>query len=268
MKPKLSIIIPTWNTAEITYKCLDSIKKFLPPDYAQVIVVDNASTDNTQKLIGSLPGIIYIQNSENLGFSRANNIGAKQALADTLLFLNSDMVLIDNSLIKMTGYLNSIPKIGIIGPQFLNEDFSIQGSVLPPQTPINAIREFWFGQQTYSKYAPTSKHPVSVSSISGGALMIKRQLFKDMGGWDERYFFYGEDLEICRQAKALSRDIIYYPDCRVIHQHGASGKKIQDPDNQWRRQIPSSKIYHGLFEHYLLFFITWSAQKLHLVRTK
>jgi len=171
------------------------------------------------------------------------------------------MELIDNKIVEMLNYINSHPEIGLIAPKFLNTDGSDQGSVWPPQSLSNAFKEFWLGQNTYSKYVPGGKQPVDVFSVSGGALMVKGSLFEKISGWDKRYFMFYEDLELCRQVKKLGYEIYYYPECRLIHRHGVSGKLLADNSNQWRRLIPSSKIYHGNIKHYLLFLITWSGQK-------
>jgi len=259
-KPKLSIIIPTWNTADITLKCIKTIYKFLLPNIFEIIIVDNGSTDDTSQKLSQLKNIKYIRNSTNLGFSRANNIGAKQATGQYFLFLNSDMELIDSSLLKMIDYLDSHPNIGLIGPQFLDSNGTIQGSITPPQTPLNAFKEYVLNiKNSYTKYFLNKT--TSVNAISGGAILIDKNLFNKIGGWDERYFFYYEDLELCRQVKKLNKDIVYFPECQVIHRHGASGTTVADPANQWRRLIPSSKIYFGLLQHYLIFFIIWSSQK-------
>ncbi len=259
---KLSIIIVTWNTADTTLKCIQSIKKNLLNFNYEIIVVDNASTDDTLAKLKKESGLIVLENKVNLGFGAGNNIGAKIAKGEYLLFLNSDMELVDNKLIEMYKYLIKNSRIGIIAPKYLNTDLSDQGSAWPPQTPLNAFKEFWLGQKTYSKYIPQSKEPVEVFSVSGGAMMIKKSLFNKIGGWDKRYFMYFEDLELCRQVRKLGYKIYYFPECSFIHRHGASGKKLVSDKNQWRRLIPSSKIYHGLYKHYLLFLITWSGQKL------
>lgn len=259
-KLSLSIVIPTWNTAKITLKCIKTIKKYLSDLKPQIIVVDNASTDNTQTLLKN-QNITLIKNTQNLGFAKACNIGAKKAVGDYLLFLNSDMKLVDNSLLSMLKFFSQNPQIGIIGPQFLNPDYSIQSSVFPPQTIKNAIKEFWFGQKSYSKYTPNTKKPTSVWAISGGALLVKNEPFKKIGGWDEKYFMYFEDLDLCRKIHQLHKQVIYYPEAKLIHHHGASGHKLIDSHKQWQRLIPGSKIYHGLIKHYLLFLIIYLSQK-------
>jgi GT2 family glycosyltransferase len=135
--------------------------------------------------------------------------------------------------------------------------------VFPPQTVLNAFKEYWLNQKdAYSKYFPKNLSPQTVWSISGGAILIRKKLFNQIGGWDERYYFYYEDLELCRQIRKLNLNIVYYPKMKVIHRHGASGTNLADDSNQWRRLIPSSKIYHGLLNHYLITLILWLSQKI------
>lgn len=269
MKPKLSIIIPTWNTADITSKCINTIQKHTPRGFVQIIIVDNGSTDDTPQKIGHLKDITYIRNDSNLGFSKGNNVGAAKAKADTLLFLNSDMELTDDSIVDMVEYFHINPTIGLLGPRFLNPDLTPQGSVMPPQNAVNAFKEYWLGlESSYTKYTPKTTVPTPVWAVSGGAVMISLSDYKSVGGWDEKYFFYYEDLELCRQIRNLGKQVIYYPQCQVIHRHGASGTAVATAQNQWRRLIPSSIKYHGYFNHYLINGVIWLSQKLHLPLTK
>ncbi len=256
----LSIIIVTWNTAEITKKCVDTINQYFPNQ--EIIVVDNGSQDNTVEILKKVKNVKIIENHANLGFAKANNIGLKQATNDYLVFINSDIELIDSSLLDMVSYIQKNPHIGIIGPKFLNPDLTPQASVFPPQTPLNAFKEFWLNQKnTYSKYLPKGDSPTKVSYISGGFIVVKKDYFTQIGQWNEKYFFYFEDMDLCRQVTKSGKDIIFYPQCQVIHRHGASGKHLAPNQDQWRRLIPSSIKFHGYFKHYFINFIIWSGQK-------
>ena len=261
MKIKLSVVIVTWNTAKITQKCVNTINKYLPG--TQIIVVDNGSIDNTVKLLSKIKNVKIIENHANLGFAKANNIGLKYATSDYLVFMNSDIELLDSSLLKMLHYLKNNSDVGLIGPEFLNPNLSPQASVFPPQTLLNAFKEFWLNQKgAYSKYLPKSNLPSEVSFISGGCIATSKKFFQKIGKWNEKYFFYFEDMDLCRQTKKFGKKIIFYPECKVIHHHGASGNKLADSQNQWRRLIPSSIKFHGLVKHYLINFIIWSGQKV------
>ncbi|MFA6602506.1 MAG: glycosyltransferase family 2 protein [Candidatus Shapirobacteria bacterium] len=254
----LSVIIPTWNTSIITLANVTRLLGLNSPKL-EIIIVDNASTDNVT-VLKNLKNIIYLRLSENQGYGAACNAGAKIATSDYLLFLNSDMEII-KGLNSLLSFAAAHPHVGITGPQFLNPDLSIQGSVFPPQNLTNAFKEFWLGKKSYSKFAPSSPNPTPVWALSGGAMLISQQLFTQIGTWDNRYHMYYEDLELCRSVRQLGFDIIYYPTCQFIHRHGASGHSLASPQNQWRRLIKSSQIYHGLIYHYLLNLIIWSGQK-------
>jgi GT2 family glycosyltransferase len=259
-KPQLSIIIVTWNTSQITQKCVETINKYIPNQ--EIIVVDNGSQDNTVQLLSKIKNVKVIENHVNLGFAKANNIGFKYTTSDYIVFMNSDIELIDKSFLDMTNYFKNNPNIGLIGPKFLNPDLTPQASVFPPQTALNAFKEFWLNQKdAYSKYLPNTKEPTKVSYISGGCILVNKDFFQKIGKWNEKYFFYFEDMDLCRQVRRLRKEIIFYPKCLVIHRHGSSGKKLADSQNQWRRLVPSSIKFHGYLKHYFINFIIWSGQK-------
>lgn len=260
-KPLVSIIIPTWNTASTTRKCVDTILRYHPSGSVEIIVVDNASTDNTSQHFPPHPHVHYLQNRQNLGYGKACNIGAQHATGKYLLFLNSDMEFIDNQLLQAITYYSQHPQTGIVGPQFVNPDRTAQGSCFRHQGYLNAFLEFWKNIPVYRKYTPTSSQPTAVWAISGGAVLISRPLFHKIGGWNQKYFMYYEDLELCRDVRKNHLQIIYYPQWQLIHRHGLSGRQLASASNQWRRLIKSSLIYHGPLKHYLLNFIIWSGQK-------
>ncbi len=257
---KLSIIIVTWNTATITLKCVKTINKYL--DNPEIIIVDNASKDNTVDLLAKEKNVKIIKNKENLGFSKANNIGLKQATNELIIFMNSDIELIDNSIIDLINYFNSNKNVGIIGPKFLNPDLTPQASIFPKQSALNAFKEFFLNQKnSYTKYIPNTENPIKVWAVSGGCILTCKSFFESIGGWNEKYYFYYEDLDLCRKINRIGKDVVFFPKCQIIHRHGASGSKLSDPQNQWHRLVPSSKIYYGKFNHYLINTIIWSGQK-------
>lgn len=260
-KPQISIIIPTWNTADITLKCVKSIRNYFSPQQIEIIVVDNFSTDNTAKKFSSLSDIKYLQLDQNYGYSYACNRGADQATSQVFLFLNSDMELVDNKLLQMLKFLLETPKCGLVGPKLLNTDLTPQGSVFPPQTPLNAFKQFWLRKPTYLKYSPITKEPISVWSISGGAVLIKKTLFQKLFGWNEHYSFYFEDMDLCRRIRALGLNIFYFPDCQIIHQHGTSAKQLTGVNASYKKLVSGSIKYYGVFIHYLINFVIWSGQK-------
>lgn len=264
----LSIVIVTWNTDRITEKCVDSICRYLTLKNYEIIVVDNGSTDKTAKIFNQKKDIVYLNTGSNLGFAKANNIGLSKAKGDYILFLNSDMEFIDGSINNLFSYFLKSKDIGIIGPKFLNPDLSPQASVFPPQTIKNAFKEYFLDKFTFSKYLPDSSSPSAVWSLSGGAMLMKKTLIDKLGGWDESYFMYFEDLDLCRKVRNLGLKIIYYPKAVVVHHHGLSGKNVASSKNQWRRLIPGSIKYHGFLNHYLINTILWSGQKLKVLKSK
>lgn len=256
----LSIIIVTWNTAQITQKCVQTINKFL--DNPEIIIVDNGSEDDTVEILSKERNVKIVRNTTNLGFSKANNIGLQHVTKEYVLFMNSDIELIDDSINDLLSYFRDKNNIGIIGPKFLNPDLTVQASVFPKQSALNAFKEFYLNQKnSYSKYIPKTEDPIKVWAISGGCILTRKSFFKSIGGWNEKYFFYFEDLDLCRKINKIGKDVVYFPKCQIIHRHGASGAKLADSSNQWRRLIPGSKMYHGLFKHYLINSILWSGQK-------
>lgn len=263
----LSIIIVTWNTAKITQKCVQTINKFL--DNPEIIIVDNGSEDNTVELISKEKNVKIVKNNANLGFSKANNIGLHHASNELILFMNSDIELIDDSINDLINYFKDKNNIGIIGPKFLNPDLTPQASVFPRQSAINAFKEFYLNKKnSYSKYIPNTKEPIKVWAISGGCILTRKSFFESIGGWNEKYFFYFEDMDLCRKINKIGKDVMYFPKCQIIHRHGASGTKLADSQNQWRRLIPGSKKYHGLLKHYLINSILWSGQKFQKICLK
>jgi hypothetical protein len=259
----LSVIIASYNTRELLGRCLKSVEREKGKLALEAIVIDNASTDSSPQMVKKeFPKVKLTVNRENLGFARAVNQGFREAQGKTILLLNSDTQLTKGGLAKL---LEFEKKVGpaIIGTKLINPDGSVQPSVFYLPTVKRAILEYWLGRKGYfAKYAPTGENPQEVEVVSGGAMLISRAVAEKIGLMDERYFMYFEDLDFCRRAHQAGFKVYYLPTVEIIHEHGASGKALVDSANQWRRLVPSSKIYHGDARHYLINFILWSGQKL------
>jgi GT2 family glycosyltransferase len=258
----LSIIIVSFNTKKLTLDCINSIKESGIRAKHEIIVVDNASVDGSVAALEKVDGLKIIVNKENLGFSKANNIGIKSAVGEYVLLLNSDTVVKKDAIDKLLEFAKTKKDAGVIGAKLLNKDGTVQESVSNFPTVWSAIREYWFGEKGhFGLYAPKSDEPTEVDSVVGAAFLITPEALKRVGKLNEKYFFYFEDLDYCRKVWKSGLKVYYLPGAEVTHLLGASGKKIAKSGDQWRRLIPSSKIYHGTFIHNLINFVLWTGQK-------
>lgn len=260
----LSVIIVNWNTKELLKECFNSliadIKHQKKDKEIEIVVVDNGSTDGSVEEIENFKFKIanlhskfkIVLNKSNLGFAKAVNQGIRQTKGEVILLLNSDTKVKLDALGKLLEFEKKV-RPAIIGLRMLNPDGTIQGSVFNLPTVKRAVEEFWLGRKnTFLKYAPLREEPMEVEAVSGGAMAISRQVIEKIGLFDERYFMYFEDLDYCKRALKAGFKIWYLPTAQVIHHHGASGRTLTSPENQWRRLIPSSKIYHGNLKHWLI----------------
>lgn len=261
----VSIIIVSYNTKDLTLDCIDSILNDEQSLKKEIIVVDNASLDGSIDSLDKLVrnGIItLIKNTRNVGFAKANNQGIKIAKGKYIFLLNSDTKLKKYALTKLVKFAEEPRQVGAVGPKLLNPDGSIQSSVFPLPTLGRAIRQYWKGEKgLLDKYAPSGSKPQEVEALVMAAFLITPQALEKVGGLNEKYFMYFEDLDYCRALRNAGLKIYYLPNSEVIHYHGASGAQLADSDNQWRRLIPSSKIYHGNIIHYFYTFVLWTGQK-------
>lgn len=262
-KMELSIIIPSFNTKELLKQCLRSIYnlQFTINNY-EIIVVDNGSTDNSVEYLKKISDGEKIQAillDQNWGFAGAVNRGIKKARGRFLLLLNSDTQVQKETLKKAIEFAQKHPQ-AIIGLQLVNLDGSIQPSVYRFPSIEGAIKEFWLGKKdSYQKYYPKSQKAIKVDAITGAAMLIPKKVIKKIGLFDEKYFFYFEDLDYCRRAKKMGIEVYYLPSARVFHYHGATGKEMPEITHQWL--VESSKKYNGLAKYYSLTSIIWLGQK-------
>lgn len=262
----LSVIIVSYNTKKLTSDVVNSLYREDQGVSFETIVIDNNSQDGSVEALRAFAkkysNFKLIENFTNTGFAFANNQGIKIAKGKYMFLLNSDTIVKNGALKKLLDFAKSKDGVGVVAPKLLNGDGTVQPSCLRFPTIKNAIWEYWFNQKgLFEKYAPGGKNPVNVDSVVGAAFLIAPEALKKIGTLDEKYFFYFEDIDYCRRVKDMGLSVYYFPQAEIVHYHGASGKKIIDVANQWRRLIPSSIKYHGVIKHYILFFIMWLGQK-------
>jgi GT2 family glycosyltransferase len=254
----LSIIIVNYNTKKLTLECIDSVGNSKPKVDYEIIAIDNGSEDPLTES-GSYK---LIKNKENLGFSKAVNQGIKAAKGKSILLLNSDTKVKAGSIDELHRFGESHPDAGAVGPKLLNSDGSVQSSCYRFPTLFGAIRQYWLGEKgVYEKYLPEKDEPSKVDALVMAAFLITSKGLTKVKQLNEEYFMYFEDLDFARSLKRAGLNVYYNPKSEILHVHGASGKDEADVKNQWRRLIPSSKLYHGSLMHSLINFVLWTGQK-------
>lgn len=237
-QPELSIIIINWNSKAFLQKCLTSI--FSEPGNSgyEIVVLDNASRDGCADMIESeFPAVRFIQGDENVGFARANNLGARHSRGRHLLFLNPDTEVVGTAIKKMLDFLKSHEDAGIVGARLLNSDLSLQTSCIQA---FPSILNQVLDAECFRCVTPRSRlwgmrplfdntgQPVSVDAISGACLMLRRDVFESAGMFNEDYFMYAEDVDLCYRVRRSGRRNYYVPDAVVVHHGGQSTSSSQD----------------------------------------
>lgn len=250
---QLSIIILSYNTKELTIRCIGSIIKYyqkqLGKEEFELIVVDNASTDGSAEAVSNFqfPSASWrtnfqlklIKNKKNYGFSKGNNIGAKSAKGKYLLFLNSDTEVLDEGLAGMVDFFEKHKDVGVLGAKLQNSDGTAQPSAGTFYT-LGTIFVMLFGGERFGLLRESPLGTKAVDWVSGGAMMIRRSFFEKLVGFDERFFMYMEDMELCFRAKKEGLLTYFYPHVSIVHKTLGSSN----------RTFAILNIYKGLLYFY------------------
>ena len=217
MDIQISIIIVHYKTLELTSRCLKSLYES-KIEGAEIIIVDNDSNDGAKEnILSEFPSIKWITNSSNEGFGRANNLGAKNALGKHLLFLNSDMIVPQNTIESCLDHLEKNSEIGALGPKLLNEDGSHQKSTYRHiGGHQELLKDNLLLDKLYKFKAP------DIRAIMGSFLMIPKDAFVQSKGFDPDFFMYCEELDLCDRIADLGKTIVYFDEVHAIHKHGGS----------------------------------------------
>lgn len=244
-----AVVIINYNTRELLRRCLRSV---LPEAPDEVIVADNGSVDGSAEMVKrDFPGVRLHLDRSNPGYGGASNAAIKQSDAPYVLLLNSDTLLRAGAMAELSRYLDQHPLAAIVGPRLLNRDGSLQPSCFPFPTPLNTLlvkgnlgRAIRYGPVIRDRYLRTWRHdrPRKVPWVRGAALALRREAFAALDGFDESFFMYFEEVDLCRRAWNAGWEVHFAPGAEILHVGGAS--TVQRRTEMTVRMFDSSMQFH------------------------
>jgi GT2 family glycosyltransferase len=226
-EPRVAVVVVSYETRETL---LEGLATLGTEPAASVVVVDNASRDGTAAAVRErFPSVRLIANAENVGFARACNQGARASQAPYLLFLNPDATLDPGSLRALTALLDAKPRVGVVGPRTRSDSGAIQVSTGDDLSPLTELRQRRLVKGVARREASVlaeaeALHAVEreVDWVSGACLLIRRDAFDAVSGFDERFFLYEEDADLCRRVRAAGFSVLFSPSAEARHALGRS----------------------------------------------
>lgn len=254
MTPTLSIVIVNWNTAGLLAECITAIEYGAASIPHDIWVVDNGSSDDSVAMLHrDFPHIHVIESQVNLGFASANNLAMQRSAGRYLLLLNTDAIVTPGSILALLELAERTPRAGIVGAHLLNPDGSFQAShtdfptlwqeFLILTTIGRRLRGYWYP----SHAAAEVKGPQRVDYVEGACLLVRRDAFDDVGGLDESYFMYAEEVDWCKRMAGRNWEVWYQPAAKVVHIGGASSanRKTNREADLYRSRLRYFRIHHG-----------------------
>lgn len=263
----LSIVIVNWNSAHLLRKCLDSIRAETHGVDYEIIVIDGGSSDGCEQMLREHhPGVRFIQSGKNLGFARANNAAFKAASGRNVLFLNPDTEVVGPAIRVLNEQLQVLPDAGAVGCKLLNADRSLQMSCVQAiPTLLNQILDFeclrsLWPRSTLWGMSPlydAVDHPMEVEAIIGACIIMKSEVFRQVGMFSEEYFMYAEDMDLADKLRKAGYRNYYVPTATIIHLGGGSAGQarsdfstVMSVESMWRffrkrRSVQQSMVFRG-----------------------
>ncbi len=228
----LTVIIVNRNTSRLLADCLSHVYRSRLPGQPQVIVVDNGSSDDSVRMVkDNYPEVVLIEAGRNLGFAAANNRALKQAEGSFVLLVNTDAMLLPDCAEKLLELMREDPRIGMAGPQLLNEDETNQTSyeavpTLATETLNRSLLKRLFPRRYPGKNRDISG-PEPVEALIGAVMMIRREAMNQLGGFDEDYFFFLEETDLAVRMRTSGWKVVHDPRPKAFHLQGATAKTYQ-----------------------------------------
>lgn len=244
----VSVIIVNYKTSQLLVPAIDSILDKTEDIVYEIIVVDNHSQDDSERVVHEHYGnrVTYLPLAENVGFGRANNEGLRIARGRNILFLNPDTILVNNAVRILSDYLDSHPDTGAVGGNLYTAD-------MQPNVSFNRVRPSIFDETDQAMHRLLSRlrfgrnglfnyteHTIEVGFIVGADLMIPRQVLDSVGAFDPDFFMYYEETELCRRIAKAAYRIVSVPKAKIIH---LEGKSFVNSADRERRALISRRIY-------------------------
>lgn len=233
----IAVAVVNYNTRDDLRHCLGSVRAESPSELAELLVVDNGSTDGSPEMVaGEFPGVRLYVDRRNPGYGTAVNRAVAETSAPFVLLLNSDTHLQPGALAALRAHLEEHPRAGLVGPRLLNPDGSLQPSCYSYPGPLSTLLAE--GQAKYfirlvpglrRHYLRTWAHDRvrRVPWVLGAAIAIRRSSFEDVGGFAEEYFMYFEEVDFCYRLNQAGREVHFTPAAEVVHTGGASTDRLR-----------------------------------------
>lgn len=253
---RLSIVIVSFNARADLDRCLDALQAAPPAIAHEIVVVDNGSTDGSVEAAQRRPGVRVIALGANAGFAKGNNAGIRAATGDALLLLNSDTVVPAGALDRLVAELDRDPGVAVVGPRLVDGNGRAELSFGRMIGPLNELRQ----KRRAAKHTEVERltrvrqYP---DWVSGACLLVRRADADAVGGLDERFFMYTEDVDFCASIRARGRRILFAPEVEIVHLRGRSAASAPAATQAaYRRsQVAFYEKHHPIWAPFLRFFL-------------
>ena len=232
MKPKVSTITVNYNHKYFPKLSVEAIEAAKHPWPVEVVFVDNASTDelslNFLRKADKKKRIKLIESPENIGFAGGNNLGVANASGEYILILNPDTTVREDSIKKMVEYMEKDPEVGILGPRLEYSDGTVQDScrrdmsffdLVIKRTALRHVPGLRRRVEKYTMEDFNHSKTQEVELITGACMLIKKDFYDEIGGFDDRYFLFMEDFDLCKKVRKAGKKVVYFPEAIINHYH-------------------------------------------------